>query len=179
VLVQEFDRTIRPDRYLQEVVSLPIPANASLRYRLALFVGQQSGSVSAVDTLVTLPPTSPDLRLGDLILGAEDHAIGEGAVVVLPMQSISRSSRLQVRADIVGVAGEGRWRATFHLRDPETGRSVFSQDFDGRVAGGRGVVERAIAIRRVSPGRYVAELEVTDAARGVALRQERVVLTAP
>jgi hypothetical protein len=55
VLVQEFDRTIRPDRYLQDVVSLPVPANASLRYRLALFVGQQSGSVSAVESAAGKP----------------------------------------------------------------------------------------------------------------------------
>ncbi|MDZ4675125.1 MAG: hypothetical protein SGI84_11770 [Gemmatimonadota bacterium] len=179
VLAQDFERPIRPDRYLEDVVTVPVPANVTLTYRMALFVGQQSGTASALDTMVTLPAAAPDLRLGDLVLGAADHGLTAGSVALLPMQGLSRSTRLVVRAELVGVAGEGKWRATFTLRDPDTGRAVFTESFDGRVEGGRGVVERTIAIRRVSPGRYLAELEVTDAARGVAIQRQRLVVTAP
>lgn len=177
VLVQDFERPIRPDRYLEEVLTVPVPSNTTLTYRMALFVGQQSGTASPLDTMVTLPAAAPDLRLGDLVLGGSGAMAGP--VALLPMQSISRSLRLVVRADLVGVAGEGRWRATFILRDPETGRVVFDDGFDGRVAGGRGVVEESISIRRVPPGRYLAELEVTDQAGGVARQQQRLVVTAP
>ena len=179
ILAPGFDLPIRPDRYVEEVVSVPVPADARLTYRMALFVGKQSGTASPLDTMVTLPDASPDLRLGDLVLGAGTNGIRAGTVALLPMQGISRSTRLVVRADLVGVAGEGRWRATFVLRDPESGRAAFTETFDGRVEGGRGVVVRAISIRRVPPGRYVAELEVTDPANGVAVRQQRLVVTAP
>lgn len=179
VLVQDFEHPIRPDRYLEDVLTVPVPSNTALTYRMALFVGQQSGTASALDTMVTLPAASPDLRLGDLVLGAADHGTLAGSVAVLPMQGLSRSTRLVVRAELVGVAGEGKWRGTFTLRDPDTGRAVFDESFDGRVEGGRGVVERSISIRRVPPGRYLAELEVTDPAHGVSVRHQRLVVTAP
>lgn len=179
ILAPEVEAPIRPDRYLEQVVSVPVPPDTRLVYRMALFVGQQSGSASPIDTMVTLPTYAPDLRLGDLVLGAGDQGGKSGEVALLPMQSLSRSVRLVVRSDLVGVAGDGRWRATFVLRDPDSGAVVFSTSFDGRVEGGRGVVRRDLSIRRVPPGRYLAELEVTDPAEGVAVRQQRLVVTAP
>jgi GWxTD domain-containing protein len=170
---------IRPERYLEAVVSVPVPAGVELVYRMGLFVGEQDGSVSALDTLHPLPEASPDLRLGDLILGNATSRASVGAFRVLPMQSTSRSERLQVRADVTGVAGDGRWRAVFRLRDPVTGEVVHTREFGGRVQGGRGVVQGAVSLGRVSPGRYLAELEVTDPARGVAVRHRRLGVTVP
>lgn len=170
---------IRPERYLQQVVSVAVPAGVRLVYRVGLFVGTQGGSVSVLDTLTILPDGSPDLRLGDLILGGSSARVLADGIAVLPMQSISRSEQLLVRADVTGVAGEGRWRAALSLRDPETGQLVHSRGFTGRVTGGRGVVSGEVSLGRVAPGRYLAELEVTDPAGGVALRRRSLTVTVP
>jgi len=170
---------IRPDRYLLEHVVVPVPAGEVLTYRVGLFVGEQGGSVSAVDTLRIVPAQSPVLRLGDLILGAEGGRGAQDGIAFGPMQSVSRSERLQVYAELSGVPGEGRYRATFELRDPETGQLVFSNEFGGRVEGGAGVIRRAVSLRRVTPGRYQAHLVVVDQAGGEVRGRQRVQLTVP
>lgn len=166
---------IRPERYLQEVVSVAAPAGVTLTYRVGLFVGEQRGSVSPIDTLTTLPASSDALRLGDLILGGSEGSFRASGATLLPMQGLSRSERLRVFAEIVGLAGEGRWRARLVLRHGETGAVAQRVEWTGR----GGVVERELGIRGVAPGRYLAVLEVTDQAERWVARSRRVLITAP
>lgn len=170
---------VRPDRYLQVHFVVPLPDAVSLTYRIGLFAGANGGSVSPLDTIRTLPEHPDRPILGDLVLGMPSSRLGQDGVTFGPMQSISRSERLELFAEVTGLAGDGRYRAAFVLRDPETGHPVFEQSFGGRVPGGVGAITRTLSLRRAPPGRYLAELVVTDRDDRVAARRQRLQVTIP
>ena len=170
---------VRPDRFLQVHFVVPLPEAATLTYRMGLFAGPNGGSVSPIDTIRTLPADATVPRIGDLILGAPSSRLMQDGVTFGPMQSISRSERLELYTEITGLAGDGRYRASFELRDPDTGAMVFDQQFTGRLAGGRGAITRRVSMRGAPPGRYVAVLVVTDQGdRSTQIRQ-RLQVTIP
>jgi GWxTD domain-containing protein len=170
---------VRPDRYLQVHFEVPLPAATVLAYRIGLFSGAAGGSVSPLDTIRTLPERADTPRLGDLILGAASSRMVQDGVVFGPMQSISRSERLELFTEVVGLAGDGRYRASLVLRDPESGRPVFEESFSGRVSGGRGAITRSVSLRRAPPGRFQADLIVTDGAGRTAQARQRLQVTIP
>lgn len=170
---------VRPDRYFQELVSVPVPAGTTLRYRMGLFVGAQGGSLSAIDTLHILAPDAGLLGMGDLVLGDPGGRAVVDGVSLAPMQSVSRSQGVRVHAEVAGLAGDGRYRAVLELHDPVTGERVFDHGFGGRLEGGRGVIAREVAMRGAPPGRYLARLTVTDQARGEVSRWQRIQVTIP
>ncbi|MFN2315136.1 MAG: GWxTD domain-containing protein [Gemmatimonadales bacterium] len=170
---------VRPDRFLQVHFEVPLTAASTLTYRMGLFAGANGGSVSPIDTIRTLPADAVVPRLGDLILGAPSSRLMQDGVTFGPMQSISRSERLELFAEATGLAGDGRYRASFELRDPETGAMVFDQQFTGRLEGGRGAIAQRLSLRGAPPGRYVAALVVTDqGGRSTQVRQ-RLQVTIP
>lgn len=170
---------VRPDRLLQVHFIVPLPEASTLTYRMGLFVGENGGSVSPIDTIRTLPARPPVPRLGDLILGAPSSRLSQDGITFGPMQSISRSERLELFAEVTGLAGDGRYRASFELRDPETGAMVFDQQFSGRLEEGRGAITRRLSLRGAPPGRYLAALVVTDqGGRSTQVRQ-RLQVTIP
>lgn len=170
---------VRADRFLQVHFVVPVPEATTLTYRMGLFAGTNGGSVSPIDTIRTIPARDDVPHLGDLILGAPSSQLTQDGITFGPLQSVSRSERLELFAEATGLAGDGRYRARFELHDPETGQEVFSETFSGRLGGGRGVVARSLSLRGAPPGRFLAILVVTDQGGRQVESRQRLQVTLP
>lgn len=170
---------VRPERYLQTHVDIPLPEPLTLVYRMALEVGVTGGSVSAIDTVRAVPSDSPVPRLGDLVLGPPTSRTQHEGIALGPMQSVSRSERVQLYTEVAGISAQGRYSAVFELRDPDTDRLVVARRFSGRMPDGSGAINRTLSLSGVPPGRYVARLVLTDPERGPVERRQRVQVTIP
>ena len=170
---------VRPERYLQTHVDVPLPEPLTLVYRMALQVGAAGGSVSAVDTVRAMPVVSAVPRVGDLVLGPPTSRTMHEGIVLGPMQSVSRSERLQLYTEVTGVSFEGRYSAVFELRDPDTDELVLARRFSGRMPDGSGAINRTLSLDGVPPGRYLARLVLTDPVRGSAQSRQRLQVTIP
>ena len=180
-------RPVPPREHLLGRVQMHVPPG-ELRYRVAVEQGTDAGSLEALDTVQVASVGAVTPHLSDLVLGSSvahltwEPAAGADTVLFNPLGLYAKTDTMQVYYELYGVPAGGSYTTLLQVKKGSGRRGLLSRLFGGSGAAislkfsdqasppGPGI-HRALSLEKLSPGAYLLQVTVTDAAGHRDMRQ--------